>query len=100
MKDNENQLKCDPLKVELIVLTREQYQANIQEVVITTAKYIFDQLSKKDRPVTVKRAQAAKLIGKSKSTISKMILDQRIRTTADGSAITYTEIERYLNEPK
>ena len=83
--------------IELITLTREQYQEDIYSASMNGAKYMYEWLVKKDRPAVVNRAEAARLLNKSKSTIKSMIDTQRIRTTADGTGIPYTEIERYLN---
>jgi excisionase family DNA binding protein len=83
---------------EIVVLTREQYMKDLREAAISAAEYALTRFVKGNRPAMVSRAEAAKLLGKSKATIKLMIDQQRIRTTTDGKAIPYTEIDRYLNE--
>ena len=83
---------------EIIVLTREQYFDDLHKVAISAATEAIKLYKKTDHPNVVTRAQAAKLLSKSKATIKLMIDQQRIRTTSDGTGIPYTEIERYLNE--
>jgi len=83
---------------EVIVLSREQYQADLFQAATAAASEALRRFKKTDHPAIVTRAQASKLLGKSKATIKNMIDNQRIRTTADGTGIPYTEIERFLNE--
>lgn len=44
--------------------------------------------------------QASKLLGKSFSTISRMIKDGRLEATADGKNISQKSIDRYISEEK
>jgi hypothetical protein len=84
---------------EIIVLTRDQYFSDLQAIATRAADHALNQfLARQQRPAAVKRVDAARLLSKSKATINKMIEQGRINTTADGSAIPYSEIERYLNE--
>ncbi len=83
---------------EIIVLSREQYLEDINRAAVLAAEIVLNRFTRRNRPAMVTRAEAARLLGKSKSTIRTMIDQQRIRTTTDGKAIPYSEIERYLNE--
>lgn len=83
---------------EIIVLTREQYFTDLHQAATTAADFVLKRFVENNTPATVSRAQASKLLGKSKATIKNMIEQQRIRTTSDGTGIPYSEIERYLNE--
>ena len=83
---------------EIIVLTREQYFYDLQQVATSAAEQVLTRFTRKSQKSIVTRSEAAKLLSKSKATITSMIKSQRIRTTADGTGIPYTEIERYLNE--
>lgn len=83
---------------EIIVLTRDQYFEDLHRAATTAAEHVLAKFRKQDHKAIVSRAEASKLLSKSKSTITAMIRSQRIRTTADGTGIPYTEIERYLNE--
>lgn len=41
--------------------------------------------------------QAAKILGKSFTTIKRMVNEQRLTPIADGTGITRKELDRYLN---
>ena len=83
---------------EIIVLTRDQYFDDLHRAATTAAEMVLTRFTRKSQKTIVTRSEAAKLLSKSKATITSMIRTQRIRTTADGAGIPYTEIERYLNE--
>ncbi|MEI6062606.1 MAG: helix-turn-helix domain-containing protein [Bacteroidota bacterium] len=83
---------------EIIVLTREQYFADLRQVAKQAADQALAQFTaSQGRPASVNKSRAAALLGKSKSTVTKMIDQGRIRTTTDGMSIPMTEIDRYLN---
>jgi hypothetical protein len=83
---------------EIIVLSRDQYAADMYQVALSAATEALKRYKKTDHPAIVTRAQASRILGKSKATIKKLIDTQRMRTTSDGLGIPYSEIERYLNE--
>jgi len=83
---------------EIIVLTREQYFTDLHQAATTAADFVLKRFVENNTPATVSRAQASRLLGKTKATIKNMIDQQRLRTSADGTCIPYSEIKRYLNQ--
>ena len=81
-----------------VILTVEQLEC-VMERAVTKALHDHDQSKYlKDTPDTCyNRNRAAKLLGKSFTTITRMILEGRLTPTGDGMSITRKEIDRYLN---
>lgn len=82
---------------EIIVLTRDQYLADLQAVASKAARLALAEFTNV-KPITVTKSEAARLIGKNKCSIGTMVADGRLKTTSDGLKIPYSEIERYLNK--
>lgn len=82
---------------EIIVLTLDQYRDEVRTMAVSIASEIIRTHLAKHEPQAVTRSETARLLGKAKSTVTNMINEGRIRTTADGKLIPRSEIERYLN---
>ena len=83
---------------EIIVLTRDQYAADIQRAATAAAEMVLQHFSKSKQPATVTRAEFARLTGMSKTSVKNKIDQGIITTTADGSRIPYQEVKRFLNQ--
>lgn len=82
----------------IVTFTVEQLDNRIELAVLKALhKYDQSKYTKHSPDHCYNYNQVAKILGKSFTTIKRMVQEARITPTADGMSITRKEIDKYLN---
>ena len=82
-------------RVEQIYMITE---SQIQKMAEMVAQMTADKLRKKEVGTTCNKAEAAELIGVTRATIYSMVVDGRLKTTADGKRILTSSVDAYIRD--
>lgn len=82
-------------RVEQIYMITE---SQIQKMAEMVAQMTADKLRKKEVGTTCNKAKAAELIGVTRATIYSMVVDGRLKTTADGKRILTSSVDAYIRD--
>lgn len=73
-------------------------ESQIKQMAEMAAQMTVDKLRKKEVGTTCNKAEAAELIGVTRATIYSMIIDGRLKTTADGKRILTSSVDAYISD--